>query len=272
MGTESGTAGDSEAGKRHHQLRVPFMRREIDAKGLYYRDLNKMVRDAVGEGCTEIILCNVNGQYYIGDGIKNRVTIVIDGVPGNDLGAFMDGPYIIVKNNAQDNVGNTMNSGKISIHGHAGDVCGYAMRGGKIFIKGDVGYRVGIHMKGYQDKIPVMVVGGKAGDFLGEYMAGGVLIILGISQGEDNGLPVAGDFLGTGMHGGVIFLRGEPDMSRVGAEVGVVPIEDADRRILESSIKEFCEEFDYDYNDVMKNAFTKIVPVTNRPYGNLYAY
>ena len=42
------------------------------------------------------------------------------------------------------------------------------MRGGEIFIKGDVGYRVGIHMKAYLDHQPKIVVGGKAGDFLGE--------------------------------------------------------------------------------------------------------
>lgn len=248
------------------------MRVEIDAKGLYYRVLNKMVRNAVSEGYDEIILNNVNGQYYIGDGIKKDVTIMINGVPGNDLGAFMDGPRIVVNENAQDNVGNTMNAGEIVIHGRAGDVCGYGMRGGKIFIRKDVGYRVGIHMKGYKDKIPIMVVGGKAGDFLGEYMAGGVLIVLGISDDSDSNPPIVGDFLGTGMHGGVIYLRAEPDMTRIGAEVGTVPIEEADRVILSASIREFCDEFGYDFEKIMEISFTKLVPVTNRPYGNLYAY
>ncbi|RMG60361.1 MAG: hypothetical protein D6713_03180 [Deltaproteobacteria bacterium] len=247
------------------------MRIEIDAKGVYYRDLNRKIRQAVREGYTEIYLKNVNGQYYIADGIDREVTIIIDGVPGNDLGAFMDGPTVIVRNNAQDNVGNTMNSGKIVVHGRAGDVCGYGMRGGKIFIKGDVGYRVGIHMKGYKDKIPVMVIGGKAGDFFGEYMAGGVLILLGLSEDGDD-RPIAGDYLGTGMHGGVIYLRGEPDMNRVGREVGIVPLEETDRNIIERSVKEFCEEFGFDYEEIMKGQFTKLVPVTNRPYGNLYAY
>ena len=58
------------------------------------------------------------------------------------------------------------------MHGNVGDACGYAMRGGKIYIKGDCGYRAGIHMKAYQQHFPVMVVGGKAGSFLGEYLAG----------------------------------------------------------------------------------------------------
>ena len=37
-------------------------------------------------------------------------------------------------------------------------------------------------MKGYMDKVPVMIIGGTAGNFFGEYMAGGVLILLGINR------------------------------------------------------------------------------------------
>ena len=55
------------------------------------------------------------------------------------------------------------------------------MRSGKIFIKGDVGYRVGIHMKAYENLYPVIIIGGTAQDFLGEYMAGGLLIVLGLN-------------------------------------------------------------------------------------------
>src|SRR3989337_435820 len=88
---------------------------EIDAKGAYYRDLNKKVREAVEKGEKETVLKNVNGQYYIGDGLRGKSTIVVEGVPGNDLAAFMDGPTIRIKANAQDNIGNTMNSGKVIV-------------------------------------------------------------------------------------------------------------------------------------------------------------
>ena len=106
------------------------------------------------KGEKEIRLKNVNGQYYIGDGLRGDCKIIVEGVPGNDLAAFMDGPTIVVKGNAQDNIGNTMNSGKVIVEGHAGDVLGYGMRGGKLHIRGDVGYRVGIHMKGYKSRCP----------------------------------------------------------------------------------------------------------------------
>ena len=112
---------------------------EIDAKNLHYRDLNDQIHQALGHGAKEILLRNVNGQRYIGNGIRGNLKISIEGVPGNDLAAFMDGPSIIVNSNAQDAVGNTMNSGKVVIHGHAGDVLGYGMRGGKLFIQGRCG-------------------------------------------------------------------------------------------------------------------------------------
>lgn len=58
-----------------------------------------------------------------------------------------------------------MNDGRIVVHGDAGDAVGYAMRGGEIYVEGSAGYRAGIHMKAYQDKKPVIVIGGKAGSF-----------------------------------------------------------------------------------------------------------
>jgi glutamate synthase domain-containing protein 3 len=198
------------------------------------------------------------------------VTIHIYGVPGNDLGAFMDGPLVICHANAQDGVGNTMNSGKIVVHGSAGDVVGYGMRGGKIFIRGNVGYRVGIHMKGYMDQIPYLVIGGVAGSFLGEYMAGGVLVLLGL--GSPPGTPLAGPYLGTGMHGGVIYVRGPVSEGQVGAEVGILEPDRQDMELLEEILAEFCDEFKLDCAEVMSEPFVKLIPITHRPYGNLYAY
>ena len=101
--------------------------------------------------------------------------------------------------------GDTMNDGAIIIHGNSGDTTGYAMRSGEIYVQGNAGYRVGIHMKSYQDMFPTIVIGGKVGDFLGEYQAGGIIIVLGIGV---EGCPV-GHFCGTGMHGGEMFIRSD---------------------------------------------------------------
>ena len=153
---------------------------KFDATGMDHRQLNTRIRGGIDRGETQFDIANVIGQRYVAAGVTNPISITIDGVPGNDLGAFMDGPRIRVNGNGQDGVGNTMNSGLIVIDGDARDLTGHSMRGGRIYVRGDVGYRVGIHMKSYERLFPVIVVGGRAGDFTGEYMAGGVIVILNL--------------------------------------------------------------------------------------------
>ncbi len=241
---------------------------KIDAKGMHYRQLNKTIREAVAKGEKEFELDNVGGQRYIGDGLNENVKIIINGTPGNDLGAFMNGPRVIVNANAQDGIANTMNSGEIIIHGNAGDIIGYGMRGGKVYIKGDVGYRVGIHMKEYKKQIPVIIAGGTAGDFYGEYMAGGIMILLGMNGKT----PIVGDYVGTGMHGGVMYIRGKVDPYHLGKEVNCLEPDEEDTKLIGSYLKEYCEYFGFDLNEVMGKSFIKLVPLSHRPYGNLYVY
>jgi len=237
---------------------------------MYYRKLNSMIRDAVKEGETEFILDNVNGQRYIGNGINEKVSITINGVPGNDLAMFMNGPDLVINANAQDGVANTMNAGEIIIHGSAGDVLGYGMRGGKMYIKGNVGYRTGIHMKQYKKQIPVIIAGGTAGDFFGEYMAGGVLVLLGLDRDENT--PIAGNYLGTGMHGGVIYIRGEVEEYTLGKEVSVLDPDAKDEKLLTKHLSEYCKHFGLDLDELLSKPFIKLIPVSSRPYGNMYAY
>lgn len=243
---------------------------KIDARGIFYRELNARLRDAVSEGAQQIKLYNVCGQRYIGTGLDKPADIEIFGTPGNDLGAFMAGPRIVVRGNAQDGCGNTMNEGEIVIHGHAGDILGLSARGGKIFVRDDVGYRAGIHMKAYGEKKPVLIIGGTAQDFLGEYMAGGVLILLGLNLKE--GEHHAANFIGTGMHGGIIYLRGTVREFQLGKEVGVAELDENDHSALRKLIGEFACHFAYDATEILKHKFTKLFPLCLRPYGQLYAY
>jgi len=242
----------------------------IDARGAFYRELNAKLRKAVSNGTQKIELRNVYGQRYIGTDLDKPVEIEIFGTPGNDLGAFMDSPKIIVHGNAQDGCGNTMNNGEITIHGHAGDILGLSARGGKIFVREDVGYRAGIHMKEYQDKKPMVVIGGTAQDFLGEYMAGGVLILLGLKLKE--GERHKANFIGTGMHGGTIYIRGDVEEFQLGKEVGVAELDENDYLVLKKLVGEFAHHFGYNAEEILKHKFTKLFPLYLRPYGRLYAY
>jgi glutamate synthase domain-containing protein 3 len=242
----------------------------IDASGVYYRDLNAGLREAVAGGARKIELRNVYGQRYIGTDLDAPVEIEIFGTPGNDLGAFMNGPRITVFGNAQDGCGNTMNKGEIIVHGHAGDIIGLSARGGKIFVREGVGYRAGIHMKEYEDKKPVIVIGGTAQDFLGEYMAGGILVLLGLDFAE--GEHHRAKYIGTGMHGGVIYLRGSVEDFQLGKEVGVAELEEEDIVVIRRYVGEYVAYFGGDVDEIMARRFIKLFPRWLRPYGRLYAY
>jgi glutamate synthase domain-containing protein 3 len=243
---------------------------EIDALHVHYRDLNNQLRAAVNAGVERVELHNVYGQRYIGTDLHRAIDICIHGTPGNDLAAFMDGPNIEVYGNAQDGCGNTMNGGQVVVYGHAGDVTGHSMRGGRIWVRDNAGYRVGIHMKEYADQCPIIVIGGTAQHFLGEYMAGGVLVVLGLTlrPGERH----TARFVGTGMHGGVMYIRGELAESQLGREVGKLPLEPADHLLLEELVSDFSAYFGHAPQDILSQAFTKLVPLSLRPYGRLYAY
>lgn len=149
-----------------------------DATNKSYAELNRIIKE---NEYTEITNCL--GQRFLADGTCGK-RVKITGTAGNDLGAFLSGGEIEVFGNAQDALGDTMDDGEIIVHGSAQDAAGYAMRGGSIYIEKDVGYRAGIHMKAYGDKVPALVIGGTAGSFLGEYQAGGIILVLGPSQRE----------------------------------------------------------------------------------------
>lgn len=241
----------------------------VDAKGMYYQQLNMLIRKLSLDGVKTINVYNVYGQRYIGTGLKTPLDIKIYGVPGNDLGAFVDGQRIFVYGNVQDGCGNTMNDGLIVVHGDVGDIDGYAMRGGKIFVKGNAGFRVGVHMKEYGGKKPIIVIGGRAGDFLGEYMAGGIILVLGLN-GEEWSYKQSMKFVGVGMHGGTIYIRGE--IKHVGKEAKIAEVNECDLHLIRDLVREFFTYFNLgiSINEVMADKFVKIVPVSARPYERLY--
>ena len=234
----------------------------INAKNLDYRTFNENRRKAQ-ETCFITECC---GQRFIAAGMSDK-KISIEGVPGNALGAYLNGAAITVYANAQDAVGDTMNEGEIIIHGNIGDAAGYAMRGGKIWVKGNAGYRAGIHMKAYQDKLPVMVIGGTAGSFLGEYQAGGIIVVLGLEVETDR---IVGFFPCTGMHGGKIFLRSDCKNIEFPSQVTARLANKSDMEDLKIYVSEFCDMFGYDMEDVLSSAFTVVTPDSKNPYKQMY--
>ena len=235
----------------------------VQAGLTYYKQVNEQIRAAQD---SEITVENVIGQRYIGCGSTDR-KITVHGTAGNGLGQYLNGSTIEVFGNAQEAVGDTMNEGKIVIKGNIGDAAGYAMRGGKVFVKGNAGYRAGIHMKAYKEKKPIMVIGGRAGSFLGEYQAGGIIIVLGLNT---DGKPIVGNFPCTGMHGGKMFLRTDGKDISFPRQVSVKKAEPSDLEEIAPIIEEYCEAVGLCAKDILQGEFIVVSPDSKNPYKQMY--
>ncbi|MCR4934978.1 MAG: glutamate synthase [Oscillospiraceae bacterium] len=234
----------------------------LDARELDFRALNALLRETPGD--VEIEHCL--GQRFIGAGMEGR-SLRIHGVPGNALGAYLNGGEIEVFGSAQDAVGDTMNAGTILVHGSIGDTAGYAMRGGKLYVRDDAGYRAGIHMKAYRDQVPVLIIGGRAGSFLGEYQAGGVIVVLGLYRDPR---PIVSNFPCTGMHGGKLFLRGDCREILFPVQVTARPASAEDLAEIAPNLQEFCQVFHLDFASVTDAPFTLVTPDSANPYRQMY--
>ncbi|MBQ8108177.1 MAG: glutamate synthase [Ruminococcus sp.] len=234
----------------------------INATGLDYRELNETLRQARGS-CT---VTDCLGQRFLAAGISDK-TVTVSGIPGNALGAYLNGAKLEVMGNAQDAVGDTMNDGTIVIHGNVGDAVGYAMRGGRIYVQGNAGYRAGIHMKAYKEKQPALIIGGKAGSFLGEYQAGGTIIVLGLT---DNDRPIVGNFPSTGMHGGKMYLRSDCKGIHFPHQVHTHTADKEEMQEIAHYLRRFCFYFGHDLAELLDHTYTVVMPDSRNPYRQMY--
>jgi len=233
----------------------------INAKDTGSRAINEMIRKA--DDCVVEDCC---GQRFIAAGMTGK-NVVVRGIPGNALGAYLNGGTINVMSNAQDAVGDTMNEGTIIVHGNIGDAAGYAMRGGRIYVQGNAGYRAGIHMKAYREKVPVMIIGGRAGSFLGEYQAGGVIVVLNLIKPQEK---IVGYYPCTGMHGGKMFLRSDCSNVVFPQQVTARPAEPEDLEELKGYLSGYCEVFGLDESEILSGPFTVVTPDSKNPYKQMY--
>lgn len=239
----------------------------IEAGLTRYEKVNEMIKAEL-ETRKKVIVNDVNGQRYIGCALDAGKAIEIHGTAGNDLACYLNGGRVEVFGNCQEAVGNTMNGGEIIVHGHSGDAMGYGMRDGQIYIRDNVACRGGIHMKEFRQMRPVLVIGKNAGSFLGEYMAGGTIVLLGLDM--KRGEKLFGTHCASGMHGGRIFVRGSFPKENLSPNIRIASLDDTDKKELEVYVKKYCKYFDADYKLIMAKPFKKLVPATSRPYANLY--
>ena len=232
-----------------------------------YSEVNDEIKETLLSK-NKAVVNDVNGQRYIGCALDTGKTVELHGTAGNDLACYLNGGSIILYGHGQDAVGNTMGGGEIIIHGHTGDALGYGMCDGQIYIRDNVSCRGGIHMKEFREMKPVLVIGENAGSFLGEYMAGGTIVLLGLHM--KRGDKLFGTHCASGMHGGKIFVRGSFPKENLSPNIKVVSLSAEDEKELTTYVKNYCKFFGEDYDSIMSKPFKKLIPATSRPYANLY--
>ena len=223
-------------------------------------DLRKNSEEEVRSIISEVsnggdgMLTGCLGQRYLGCGLRSG-RLYLKGTPGNGLAAYLEGGSVYVDGNAQDAAADTMNDGLVAIKGSAGDALSYGMRGGRVYVLGSTGYRTGVHMKAYKDRKSVLVIGGRTGSFLGEYLAGGVIIVLGLS-GEG---PITGYFCGNGMYAGTIYLRTDDIPKCLSDSLSVHAVDDDEKETsIMPFVREFASLFSLDAEKIMESRFIAI--------------
>ena len=207
------------------------------------RVMEEILQKAVADGERHIEI-DAFGQHGLGGRLwtagEKEVRIKITGSPGQRVGAMgFPNTFIEIMGPASDDVG-WLNAGStIVVHGHAGNGLANAMAQGKIYVAGNIGAR-GMTMTKSNPRFspPQTWILGSAGDYFGEFMAGGIAVVCGINpQTPDN---VLGYRPLVGMVGGRLFFRGDhqgystPDAKQI-------PLTQTDWDWLQKNLKDYLK-------------------------------
>lgn len=207
------------------------------------RVLEEEIQEAVAHGYRYLEI-EALGQHGIGGRLwkagNETVHVRINGASGQRVGSLgFPNTFIEIMGPASDDVGWLNGGAQIVVHGHAANGACNAMAQGKVYVDGNVGARA-MTMTKYNPRFepPELWVLGSAGDYFGEFMAGGIAVICGHEpQQADN---VLGYRPLVGMVGGTVFFRG-PHKGYSQADAKQIPITDQDWKWLHQNLKNFLE-------------------------------
>ena len=205
-----------------------------------------------------LVMEGVLGQRYLGNAFT-KGSYELHGYAGNGFASFLNGAHMTLYGNAQEACADTMSSGLVCIHGNCGDALAYGMRGGQVFVSGNCGARCGIHMKEYQEET-LMVIGGTAKSFLGEYVSGGTILVL---NQELKRLPV-GRYCGIGAHGGAIYAR------VTNLIAGWEQVDEQTLATLQCIVERYCQQMSIDPSIFHEGIFIRKCRSEQNPYEGLY--
>ena len=156
------------------------------------RIIEEQIQSAVQQGHRKLRI-QAYGQHGIGGRLwlagNETVKIEIVGQPGQRVGSMgFPNTFIEVLGPASDDVGWLNAGAEIVVHGNVGNGCANAMAQGKIYIAGNIGAR-GMTMTKHNPRFdpPELWILGSAGDYFGEFMAGGIAVVCGFdAQNSEN--------------------------------------------------------------------------------------
>lgn len=205
------------------------------------RVLEERIQAAVAAGHTRLVV-EAYGQHGIGGRLWSAgdqpVHVQITGPAGQRIGAMgFANTHIEVLGPCSDDVGWLNAGATIVVHGHAGNGAANAMAQGKVYVAGNIGAR-GMTMTKHNPRFapPELWVLGSAGDYFGEFMAGGIAVICGYKP--QNRANVLGYRPLVGMVGGKVLFRG-PHRGFSQTDAIMVPIDDAQWAWLHDGIKRY---------------------------------
>ncbi len=199
---------------------------KINGERVDSRILEEQIQEAVVGGHRRLHI-NAYGQHGIGGRLwrsgDDKIYLKISGQPGQRVGSMgFPNTFIEILGPASDDTGWLNAGARIVVHGNAGNGTANAMAQGKIYVDGNIGAR-GMTMTKHNPRFapPELWVLGSAGDYFGEFMAGGVAVICGYEA--QNPEKILGYRPFVGMVGGQVFFHGPlEDFSRHDARLAAI--------------------------------------------------
>jgi methylamine---glutamate N-methyltransferase subunit B len=190
----------------------------LDLEGMTSTEVNRRLKELI-QTESEIEVVHTHSIHNFATALKGSGRITLHGSTGFYTGGFLQGPTLVIKGNTGWYTGDNMSAGEIIVEMNTGSNAAPSIVGGNVVIRGNSGSRAGFGMKGGN-----LIVCGNVGRWTGKMTLGGRIVLLG----------EVGEGVGESMYNGVIHVLDPEVEGKLGGNVKVVPIEDSEKKALES--------------------------------------
>ena len=115
----------------------------IDCHGKTTREINRLIRQAIGAGEREIRMLHPEARHNLGVALLQPVHLIFEGSVGYYCAGMIDGATIEIRGSAGWGTAESMLNGTVIIDGNAGSGVAASIRGGTVVVRGDAAARAG---------------------------------------------------------------------------------------------------------------------------------